>query len=139
MSRLALALSLLALVVALASPAVARVVGVTNPLTADLDVADHNLLNVREITLDDGGSLGSGVPGALTVSGPTDTQLVLNHGGVGMFRILTGAADPAATGAPANPGSLYLRLVNEFGFFRGELWLKTGNTPDGWTCVGGCG
>lgn len=138
MKRLPLALSLIALIVALASPAFAgKVMGVVNPMNSDLDANGHEILGVSEVTLSDGGALGAGVPGALTVYGPNDTQLILAHGGVGMFRILTGTADPAATGAEANPGSIYLRLVNEFGFFRGELWFKSGNTPDGWVKVAG--
>lgn len=118
MNRLAFVLSIFALIVATASPVVAKVVNVTNPMSADLDANQHIITNANEIDAN------------LIVA---NTKLFTNG-----TEILAGSENPAA-GVDATVGALYLRRAPDAqGVAHGSLWFKLGIFTTDWTCVAGC-
>ncbi len=67
MKRLPLVLSALALLVALASPVAAKVANVTNPMTSDLNAADHQITNLSQITSSTGAAIELNAQGELSL------------------------------------------------------------------------
>ena len=95
----------------------AKVVTVTNPMTADLDGGGHAISNVSTLTAD--WLVGNN---KVSVNGET---------------LLAGEQDPSL-GLTAPAGSLYLRRnPDALNVAQGELWLKTGIYDGDWIKVAG--
>ncbi len=112
----------------------AKVVTVTNPMSADLNANSFQVYNAA----------GYGVNGDETSVGPNfvathEYWFSVNPGPLGdpIVEVMAGTLTPSAdTGAATfKPGSLYLRHVDAT---HGELWFKTGPTAADWTCIAGC-
>ncbi len=128
--RLPLILSVLALVVSLASPVGARLVNVTNPMQSDLDAADHNIIHVGNlVTSADAGIGGTSV---------TAHTYLLKDNTMGTFvgLIVGGTTEPTVDppDGVTMPGAVYVRRVDPT---HGELWFKTGPTAADWVKVAG--
>lgn len=107
----------------------AKVVTVTNPMTADLDAGFYSITRVSELQAANA-ELGTpdGNFGVLLLrDGSTDASAN------GVIAVIAGTLDPS-TGflGPVVPGSLYTRHVDAT---HGEVWAKTGGANTAWTRV----
>lgn len=106
----------------------AKVVNVTNPMSADLNANAYSITNVAELQAANA-ELGQN-PGNFGVLLLRDGSADTTPGG--LVAVIAGTDDPS-TGfiGPVVPGSLYLRST-------GQEWVKTGTANTAWTCAVGC-
>lgn len=112
----------------------AKVVTVTNPMSADLNGGTYLIDNVAGVQMSgDESSIGANYVGT------HEYLFSVNHGVLDdpIVEAMAGTLAPSVdTGAATfKPGSLYLRHVDAA---HGELWFKTGPTAADWTCIAGC-
>lgn len=112
----------------------ARVVTVTNPMSADLNGGGYDIANVANYQTAAGAILGgdSAYLHALTITGSAD---LTNPPFVAL--VFAGTEDPSVNPPEGNnpAPSLYLRRAPDG---TGELWFKTGVYDTDWACVAGC-
>lgn len=142
--RRVVAILVVAIVIIAAGP---KVVGVTNPMTANLDGGGFQIVNVGTVRASGAGlnlfdgsvqALGSVITGnGAPNPGAFGIVIPIGGGQSAQLNILAGTlaptVDPAV--ATAQPGSLFQRRVDSL---HGELWFKTGSTVAEWACIAGC-